>query len=79
MANISWAYGLLGGLMIGTAAVVNGKIMGGASGIIGGLGSVGLLPWLRFGVIKFWWHRWFDFSGSHVGGNGDCPVGYPRL
>ncbi len=43
MANISWAYGLLGGLMIGTAAVVNGKIMG-ASGIIGGLGSVGLLP-----------------------------------
>jgi len=36
----SWAYGLLGGLMIGTAAaiflLVNGKIMG-ASGIIGGL------------------------------------------
>ncbi|MBE9475982.1 MAG: YeeE/YedE family protein [Proteobacteria bacterium] len=36
----SWAYGLLGGLMIGTAAaiflLVNGKVMG-ASGILGGL------------------------------------------
>ena len=36
----TWLYGLLGGLMIGTAAaiflLVNGKIMG-ASGIVGGL------------------------------------------
>ncbi len=36
----TWSYGLLGGLMIGTAAaiflLVNGKIMG-ASGIVGGL------------------------------------------
>jgi uncharacterized membrane protein YedE/YeeE len=36
----TWGYGLLGGLMIGTAAaiflLVNGKIMG-ASGIVGGL------------------------------------------
>lgn len=40
MDYTSWGYGLLGGLMIGTAAaiylLVNGRIMG-ASGIIGGL------------------------------------------
>ncbi len=40
MDHMSWAYGLVGGLMIGTAAaiflLVNGKIMG-ASGIVGGL------------------------------------------
>jgi uncharacterized protein len=40
MDYTSWAYGLLGGLMIGAAAaiylLVNGKIMG-ASGIVGGL------------------------------------------
>ena len=40
MGIATWSYGLLGGLMIGTAAaiflLVNGKIMG-ASGIVGGL------------------------------------------
>ena len=40
MDYTSWSYGLLGGLMIGTAAtiflLVNGRIMG-ASGIVGGL------------------------------------------
>ncbi|MBL4749058.1 MAG: YeeE/YedE family protein [Amylibacter sp.] len=40
MDYITWAYGLLGGLMIGSAAAIfllfNGKIMG-ASGIVGGL------------------------------------------
>lgn len=40
MDYTSWAYGLLGGVMIGSAAAIyllmNGKIMG-ASGIIGGL------------------------------------------
>ncbi len=40
MDYMSWAYGLIGGLMIGTAAAIfllfNGKIMG-ASGIVGGL------------------------------------------
>lgn len=40
MDYATWAYGLLGGLMIGSAAAIlllfNGKVMG-ASGIIGGL------------------------------------------
>ncbi len=40
MDYTTWAFGLLGGLMIGTAAaiylLINGRIMG-ASGIIGGL------------------------------------------
>lgn len=40
MDYMTWAYGLIGGLMIGSAAavllLVNGKIMG-ASGIVGGL------------------------------------------
>ena len=40
MLEISWLWGLLGGLMIGSAAaaylLINGRIMG-ASGIVGGL------------------------------------------
>jgi uncharacterized membrane protein YedE/YeeE len=51
MDYTSWAYGLIGGLMIGFSAavflLVNGRVMG-ASGIVGGLmdGS-GLSTWLE--------------------------------
>ena len=41
------------------------------------LGPVGLLPWPCFSIIHIRGHRWADVSGSHAGGNGDCPADYP--